>query len=75
MAQVKWIQVGKIECKRLGETVELVEKRAYPNGLNRANRGEYRVLAHRCSAGYKCTHMENPCVWMDPAGDGRQYNR
>jgi hypothetical protein len=58
----------------VGEEVELMEKRVYPKGLLQINRGDYRVLEHKCSAGYQCTHMEDPCVWVDDEGDGRQYN-
>lgn len=74
MAEVKWVLLGTKQCERLGKTVELVEKRAYPDGMLNSNHGAYRVLEHKCSAGFKCTHMEDPCVWVETEGDGRQYN-
>jgi len=74
MAEIKWVQLGIKHCERVGKTVELMEKRVYPSGLLQINHGEYRVMTHKCSAGYECTHLENPCVWVDKEGDGCQYN-
>ncbi|MCP5094980.1 MAG: hypothetical protein GY943_05475 [Chloroflexi bacterium] len=75
MAEQDWILLGKKKCERLGEHVELFEKRVYPTGLSRTSGEQYRVTERRCSCGYQCTQMEDPCVWVDPEGDGRKYNR
>ena len=42
--------------------------------VNQDGKG-YRVLARKCSAGYQCTHLDEPCQWVDKEGDGRLYNR
>jgi hypothetical protein len=52
-----------------------MEKRVYPVDVLDSSGEKYRVLARRCSAGFQCTGMEDPCVWVEKDGDGRQYNR
>lgn len=75
MAQAMWVNLGNKYCDFLEKEVELMEKRVYPTGFLRANDEQYRVLMRKCSAGYQCSHMENPCQWADLEADGRQYNR
>lgn len=74
MAQVEWIKLGTKNCSFVNGEVELFEKRVYPVGLMNKGGEEYRVLDRKCSAGYQCTHMEEPCVWVEKDGDGRLYN-
>ncbi|MCA9922167.1 MAG: hypothetical protein KC419_22080 [Anaerolineales bacterium] len=75
MAKAEWIQLGVKYCNRVNEEVELMEKRVYPINVLNSSGEQYRVLARRCSAGYQCGHMEEPCVWVEEGADGRQYNR
>ena len=75
MAEAEWTQFGVKYCDRVGKEVELLEKRVYPVGMLDSSGEKYRVLARRCSAGYQCGDMENPCVWVKEDADGRQYNR
>ena len=75
MARIEWIKLGDRNCDFLGKEVELMEKRAYPEGILDANGEEYRVLLRKCSAGYECGHMEEPCQWAEVGHDGRQYKR
>lgn len=74
MAQAEWIKLGTKNCSFVNGEVELLEKRVYPVGLMNKGGEEYRVLDRKCSAGYQCTHVEEPCVWVDQEGDGRLYN-
>ena len=75
MAEAEWIKLGTKNCKVVNGEVELFEKRVYPVGLMNKGGEEYRVLDRKCSTGYQCTHMEDPCVWVDQEGDGRLYNK
>lgn len=74
MSGEQWIQLGVKYCEKVGDNVELMEKRVYPQGLLATGNEQYRVLMRRCSAGYQCSHLEEPCVWVDAEADGRQYN-
>lgn len=75
MASAEWIKLGTKKCDVVNKEVELFEKRIYPVGLMNQDGKGYRVLARKCSAGYQCTHMDEPCQWVDKEGDGRLYNR
>lgn len=75
MAKTEWSQFGVKFCDRVGKEVELMEKRVYPVGVLNSSGEQYRVLARRCSAGYQCNHLEEPCAWVEEDADGRQYNR
>jgi len=77
MSVEKWVTLGTKHCEKVNEEVELMEKRIYPTGIQDSNSsGEnYRVLLRKCSAGYQCGHMENPCVWAEEGHDGRLYIR
>ena len=75
MARVEWIKLGNRSCEYVGETVELLEKRAYPDGILDESGDSYRVLARKCSAGYECGGMDDPCQWAEVGHDGRKYNR
>lgn len=74
MAAEKWVILGKKHCHFVDKEVDLVEKRVYPVGLLDSAGSGYRVLARKCSAGYECGHMEEPCQWADVGHDGRLYN-
>ncbi|MCP4362596.1 MAG: hypothetical protein GY796_31710 [Chloroflexi bacterium] len=73
MTNVQWVKLGNKNCGFLGEEVELIEKRVYPTGLQDGNGETYRVIMRKCSAGYQCSHIENPCVWAEEGHDGRRY--
>lgn len=73
MSTVKWVNLGLKHCDVAGKEVELLEKRAYPTGLLENDGEGYRVLLRKCSAGYQCGHIENPCVWAEEGHDGRLY--
>ena len=75
MAKEEWTQLGVKFCHHVGEDVELMEKRVYPVNMLDGSGEKYRVMARKCSAGFQCTGMDDPCVWVDKDGDGRQYNR
>lgn len=75
MTNVVWVKLGNRNCTHINAEVELMEKRAYPEGILDTNREEYRVLLRRCSAGYECGGMDDPCQWAEVGHDGRQYNR
>ncbi len=76
MAKIEWIKLGELNCDLLdGKTVELMEKRIYPEGILSTNGEAYRVLARKCSAGYECGHIPQPCQWAEVGHDGRLYNR
>jgi len=75
MATVEWVKLGTKNCQFVGHEVELMEKRAYPSGILNTGPSSYRVLSRKCSAGYECSHVEDPCVWADSRADGRLYNR
>ncbi len=75
MGKVEWIKLCDRNCDVLGQTVELLEKRVYPDGILDENGEGYRVLARKCSAGYECGGMEEPCQWAEVGHDGRKYNR
>ena len=74
MAQVEWVKLGTKDCHFVNGKVELFEKRVYPVGLINKGGAGYRVLDRKCSAGYQCTHLEDPCGWVELDGDGRLYN-
>jgi hypothetical protein len=74
MARTEWVKLGTKNCDVVGHEVELMEKRVYPAGLLDADGEGYRVLMRKCSAGYQCGHMEDPCQWAEVGHDGRQYN-
>ena len=74
MATEKWVKLGVKKCDFLdGKEVELMEKRVYPTGLQSGTGDDYRVVLRKCSAGYQCGHMENPCAWAEEGHDGRLY--
>ncbi len=75
MTSAEWIKLGTKKCDKVNEEVDLFEKRIYPVGLISQGGEGYRVLARKCSAGYQCTHMDEPCQRVDKEGDGRLYNR
>lgn len=74
MAVAKWVNLGIKFCDFVDEEVELLEKRVYPTGFLNVGNARYRVLMRKCSAGYQCSHMEDPCQWAEVEGDGRLYN-
>jgi hypothetical protein len=74
MASAEWIKLGTKQCGFVNGEVELFEKRVYPVGLLNQGSDGYRVLARKCSAGYQCSDIEEPCQWVDADGDGRLYN-
>ena len=75
MATERWVKLGTKNCEYLGgREVELMEKRIYPVGLLDSTADNYRVIMRKCSAGYQCGHMENPCAWAEVGHDGRLYN-
>lgn len=75
MATERWVKLGIKNCDMLGgREVELMEKRIYPAGLLDSTGDNYRVVLRKCSAGYQCGHLENPCAWAEVGHDGRLYN-
>lgn len=73
MANVKWVNLGIKHCDFVGKAVELMEKRVYPTGLQDGSGETYRVLKRKCSAGYECGYLDNPCAWAEVGHDGRLY--
>ncbi len=73
MATIKWVNLGTTYCDFASKEVELMEQRIYPTGLQDGSGNAYRVLMRKCSAGYQCGHMENPCAWAEVGHDGRRY--
>ena len=73
MATEKWVNLGTRNCDVAGKEVELMEKRIYPAGLQSGTGDDYRVVLRKCSAGYQCGAMEDPCVWAETGHDGRLY--
>ena len=68
MSTVQWVKLGTRNCDFLKEEVELMEKRLYPKGILDSSGDAYRVLIRKCSAGYECGHMEDPCQWAEKPG-------
>lgn len=75
MSVEKWVKLGTKNCEIVGKEVELMEKRVYPTGFQDGSGESYRVLLRKCSAGYQCGHLENPCAWAETGHDGRLYVR
>lgn len=75
MANVRWVKLGTRSCSFLdGKEVDLLEKRVYPTGIQAGAGSTYRVEVRKCSAGYQCGHMEDPCAWAEVGHDGRLYH-
>jgi hypothetical protein len=75
MATVVWEPVKTMQCTRLGEQVQLLEKRVYPIDLFDTAWAGFHKEGKCCSHGVECNQKGLACRWSGLNPDYDPFER